>query len=152
MKNLFCALAASVCLISAGTAAAGDRHYHKGGEWQGRKGAHLLEKELDLSDEQKEQIQSIYERTSEERGVRGNHGLLALNPEAADYHKQVQTLAQERALKLEQDIVARGNAHAEIYAILTPEQQNKLKAMQQKRQERHQKRMEGKKRRCGQLS
>lgn len=144
MKKLFCAVAASVCLIGAGTAVAGDRHHHKGGEWQGKKSAHLLEKKLDLSDEQKEQIQAIYEQAHEGHGVRGHHGLMALDPEAADYHEQVQTLAQERARKLEQDIIARGNAHAEIYAILTPEQQDKLKAMQQRRQERHQPRMERK--------
>ena len=144
MKNLFCAVAASVCLIGAGTAVAGDRHHHKGGEWQGKKGVHLLEKKLDLSDEQKEQIQAIYEQAHEGHGARGHHDLMALDPEAADYHEQVQTLAQERARKLEQDIIARGNANAEIYAILTPEQQDKLKAMQQRRQERHQQRMERK--------
>lgn len=142
MKKLFCAVAASVCLIGAGSAMAGDRHHHKGGEWKGKSGSHLLEKKLDLTDEQKEQIQAIYqarkESAREGHGERGSRGLMALDPQAADYHEQVQTLAKESAHKLEQRIIARGNTHAEIYAVLTPEQQEELKALQQKKHERHQ--------------
>lgn len=142
MKKFICAVAASVCLISAGAAYAGSGHHN--GERHSHKGMHLFEQKLELTDEQKAQIAEIHQSASEgrtdSRGSRGMKRLAALDPGAANYHEQAELLAQECAEKLEQAIHRRAEVHAQVYAVLTTEQREKLKEVKSQMQQRHEER------------
>jgi len=88
----------------------------------------VMENLLDLSEEQKTAIKEL----------QGNHHadviaqqendpvrhLLALTPDQANYHIQVEELAKEKADRIEFMIISKARLRAEIFAILTPEQQN----------------------------
>lgn len=158
MKKFICAMATSVCLMGAGAAYAGSadhgyhhkshhKSHHKGGEHHGHKHMHMLQKKLDLTDEQKEQIKAIHEVAGDgakhKRG-KGRHSVMTLDPSAADYREQVEQLAQESADRLEQSIIRRGETHAQVHAVLTPEQREELKEMREKMQERRKDRAERK--------
>lgn len=154
MKKFICAMATSVCLMGAGASYAGSadhgyhhKSHHKDGQHHGYKHMHMLQKKLDLTDEQQEKIKAIHEAAGDsykhKRG-KDRHGVMALDPSASDYREQVEKIARERAERVEQSIIRHGETHAQVYAVLTPEQREKLKEMREKMQERRQERAERK--------
>lgn len=110
--------------------------YHHG------KHERMLERKLDLSDEQKASIQQIREeyrdRMKSQMGDRGHrHGaFMDLDPQDPNYQEQVQALARERAEAVEQKILLSAEKHAKIHAVLTEEQREELKALHEKRKEK----------------
>ena len=145
MKNLFYAVTASACLLAASSALAGDRDHFKEGMHQGKKGEHFLQQKLDLSDAQLEEIRAIREAHDVGKGThkRSPHpGVMSLDPSASDYSQQVEQLAQRRSEEVKQAVIERGTVHAQIYAVLTPEQKEKMKVLQEKRLERQAKRFQ----------
>jgi len=87
--------------------------------------------ELSLSDTQREQIRALMGDRSDPResmrALRESHR--ALDPASPDYLDQVAKLAQEQAQQMAARMVEHAKVHAEIYAILTPEQQQRFSAM-----------------------
>jgi Spy/CpxP family protein refolding chaperone len=136
-------------LTSTGTAYAGydngrdegkrQAHHQEraGGEHGHLRAMRFMERNLNLSDEQKAQIQAIFmANKNEEDRPQPGAGLMALDPTAADYDTQVQQLAKQQATKVEQGIVARSKVHAQVYAVLTVPQREKMKTLIQERQDR----------------
>jgi protein CpxP len=113
-------------------------------------GGRFAEK-LNLTDAQKEQIKQITSRYREstkalrqqERGQRGGGGFDAFNGGAFD-EAQVRAAAQARANARVEMEVAHARMMSEIYNVLTAEQKAQLAA---DRQQREQKRQEGRARR-----
>jgi periplasmic protein CpxP/Spy len=141
MKKLLIALSVGACLIGSAWAfaEASKDHGYDGRGHQGMRGLHFMEKHLDLSDTQKEQIQAVFaaEKTENSR-ARPWQSLMALDPDAADYDVQVQRIAKEQAAVVEQKILDHGKQRAQIHAILTPEQRDTLKQLKQRQQNRKQ--------------
>lgn len=110
--------------------------YHHG------KHERMLERKLDLSDEQKASIQQIRDeyrdQMKSQMGDRGyRHGaFMDLDPQDPNYQEQVQALARERAEAVEQKILLNAEKHAKIHAVLTEEQREELKALHEKRKEK----------------
>lgn len=110
--------------------------YHHG------KHERMLERKLDLSEAQKASIQQIRDEYRDQmkgqKGERGHGygGFMELDPQDPNYQEQVQTLARERADAVEQKILLNAEKHAKIYAVLTEEQREELKALHEKRKEK----------------
>lgn len=102
----------------------------------------MLERHLDLSEEQKASIQQIRdEYRAQMKNQKDGHGprhggFMELDPEDPNYQEQVQALARERADAVEQKILLNAEKHAKIYAVLTEEQREELKALHEKRKEK----------------
>lgn len=101
--------------------------HHRGG------GTAMLDQAVGLTDEQKVAVENVHNKYKEEMksigGKRkGDHwGLMALDPNDANYETKVQELAKENAKIAEQKTLLRAKKHAEVMAILTDEQKQKLK-------------------------
>ena len=102
----------------------------------------MLERKLDLSDEQKASVQQIRDEYREQmksrKGDRRYHhgGFMELDPQDPNYQGQVETLARQRAEAVEQKILLNAEKHAKIHAVLTEEQREELKALHEKRKEK----------------
>ncbi len=126
-----------------------------GGPDDGGRGSHgehrermmeKMQKYLELSDEQSEQIREIkshYDFSPRAFGKEMMQGMQALDPNAADYEQQLDTFATEQAERVRENIIARGKMRAEIYAVLTSEQQEKLEEFHSKMRERMEQRRGG---------
>ncbi len=88
---------------------------------------------LELSDEQQASIDALRKNhraqmQAQFAGSRPEH-LFDLRPDQSDYRDQVRVIAQQKAQRVEQMIIARAQLQGEIYALLTPQQQDKLEQM-----------------------
>jgi len=96
----------------------------------------LLESVLDLTEEQSALVKEIHRDTMVEQNVAraslARGGIFELDPNAADYDAQVNAFAEDRAADLRTRILKHSEIHAKIFANLTPEQQQKLKAFHEK--------------------
>lgn len=143
-------------LAAPGFGGAGDCGGDRGGHWgkePGARGGHdeargermleHLDRALSLSDAQKAQITALLESRRQEPGdLRQEHGAMreamrALDPADADYEAKVAELVKQQTEAMGQRMMARAKAQAEIYALLTPEQQARYRALQRERDERH---------------
>jgi periplasmic protein CpxP/Spy len=143
MKKLIQTLVLSTALAGAAATYAGDGHgdgHGKGDHHGGRSYMHHLVTKLDLTEEQKKAIEEIH--AAYPRGDAKAHkrqfarDISELDPAAPDYQAQVAAIAKEQAAKLEQAIIERGEVHAKVYAVLTPEQRTKLQELKNKRREK----------------
>jgi Spy/CpxP family protein refolding chaperone len=126
---------------------------YQGGMYQGIKGAGgprqmqqwmlgRLDQQLALTDQQQQQIGDLI--TKHQQQMPANLAQMQqfrsqmhnLDPAAADYAEQVEILAKQQAALMSQRMVERANNHAELYALLTPEQQQSFRQLQQQRGER----------------
>jgi len=125
-----------------------------GGKNQHRNPVNFLERVIDLSDNQVEQIESIhaqqkaqfesqFPRTEGEK----HHGkkrmikaMMQLDPESADYQSKLEQLANEAAAQAKAKILLRGQAKQEIYAVLSDQQKAELRAKQEKIRKKMEKR------------
>lgn len=88
-----------------------------------------MAEELKLNDQQRQKFEQIHNDSREEgksmhEAMRMNHDAIRkLDPGAADYHKRLEALAEEKGELVKQMTVHRGEMRARIHAILTPEQQ-----------------------------
>ena len=119
-------------------------HGHRGFEQQGM---HKLMRKLDLSDQQREQVRDIMKKSRPQfqtlrTQMRDNQRrLMDINPDDPNYAAVVAQVSQANGQVMTQMIQARSQLRADMYKVLSPEQKQKLQAMQQKWQERMQKQM-----------
>ena len=124
-------------------------HVMAGRMWRGRDRyqrsnlGRFLGRRLNLTDQQKTDIKGIIkEEFASTKDLRtksreNRQQLRALNGD----DPQVQTLAADQGQLISQLIVSAERAKAEIYKVLTPEQQQQLQNMRKARQQRMQERM-----------
>jgi periplasmic protein CpxP/Spy len=105
-------------------------------------------KQLDLTDAQREQIKALMqkEHPAMKPAMQQLHGLqqqLKQYSEGTYDDAKVQALVAAQAQTLVQMKVAETRIHSEIYQLLTPEQQTKLKEIEANHEARMQKHMHG---------
>lgn len=102
-----------------------------------------MAKALGLTDAQQKQIDALHTQAHKTIGPlwkqkhENMHKLWALNPDARDYMAEVKKLAEKQGDLTEKMIIARSQARAKFYAILTPAQKAKLKQMHEDRRHMH---------------
>jgi len=140
MKKITIAAATTALIFAVGftQADAGSR-----GDDRGNRDTMKMLKQLDLSDDQKSQIKSIFkssrQETASKERMSAKHELMRLDPAANDYDAQVAKLADQAAERARAIVLRAAETKTKIAAVLTDEQKAELK---QKMQERHAKRME----------
>jgi periplasmic protein CpxP/Spy len=146
------ALGVSGVLVTATLAA---RQDDTGGGWQARHGRmhrgfggfdRLALRQLDLTDAQREQVRSIFEQSRNEMRTAGEklrtarRGLHdAAGAEAVD-EAAIRTAAETLANAEAEAAIQRARVHAQVWQILTPEQQAKAKELRQQREQRRKER------------
>ncbi|MEH6652131.1 MAG: Spy/CpxP family protein refolding chaperone [Motiliproteus sp.] len=94
-----------------------------------------LDKQLSLSDEQKQQLGELMAKHQsgmqkpKQSMQQFRTQMHELDPAASDYQAQVEVLAKQQAELMSQKIVDRATQHAEMFALLTPEQQQQYRQM-----------------------
>lgn len=110
---------------------------HKHKAKHGKKHLKRMAKALDLSYDQIEAIKALHEQARAERPERSQGLSIAqLNPYAADYSESVANIAAQKATAVENAILKRAELHAQVFAILTPEQQEKALQLAAERKSR----------------
>ena len=103
-------------------------------------------KHLDLSEVQKQKVDSILESHETERGVKKGmpkmRVLMQLNPDDADYLEQVEAHADAASEQMKAHILTMAKTRQQIHAVLTEEQKQELKELMQKKMKRMGKRYE----------
>lgn len=136
MKRLMTSVLLSASLLTGAAAYAGPGYAYHGG----KNPVERLAKRLDLTEDQKVVIEDIYRtygsldkkaHKQHKRGFKSN--LAGLDPTAADYSERLAEIAREQGEKVEQAIIRRGEIHAKVYEVLTPEQREKLQSKKTKR-------------------
>ena len=118
------------------------RHGGKGGHRDGIKRLTANLESLDLNPEQRKKIDTIVAQIQPEMRVHrdamkeGRRTIHQLPEEADDYIAKVRSLADEQGKHLAELIVLRAKLRTQVGAVLTPEQQTKLKAMRANRPRR----------------
>lgn len=131
-----------------------ERHSEHGKHSSGRgmMSAKMLQKldwALELSSEQRDQMRTLMKDRHDSKGdprdeMMGlRQRMKDLDPADADYQEQVNTLAQQQAEAVRQRVLEHAGTYADIYAILTPEQQTEFKALKEKWSSARGKRSEG---------
>ena len=95
-----------------------------------------MEQRLGLTETQRQQVGALMERNPQQMSEK--HAQMqafrsqvhSLDPAAADYQDQVAALAKQKTEQMSQQIMERARLHAEIYALLTPEQQQAFRQME----------------------
>lgn len=138
MKRLMTSMLLSATLLAGATAYADPGNGSWGG---GRDHIHFLAKKLDLTDEQKVAIEDIHSSYGKSRGKPHRNGFkndfANLDPSSQDYSERVAQIAREQAAKVERSIIERGEIHAKVYQVLTPEQREKWQSLKEGRKEGH---------------
>lgn len=135
MKRLMTSVLLSAGLLTGAAAYAGPGYGHGGGKDH----VQFLTKKLDLTEEQKVAIEDIhrsYGTVDKKQHKRSRAHFASLDPTAPDYSQKVAEMAREQGEKVEQSIIRRGEIHAKVYEVLTPEQREKLATLKQKRKHR----------------
>lgn len=116
----------------------------KGGYYHDEQRLEHMVKKLDLTEQQKQELSGIQEankasmRKAMESRKALHQAMMALDPSAPDYQKKLKSLADKAAQQARAMVRNKGEQKAELYAVLTPEQEKKFEAMQSKRQEKMQ--------------
>lgn len=115
---------------------------HGGERWhQGEK----ILNQLNLSAEQKTAIESLRaqhrDQKKAQREMRKSQAMFPPTPDQADYDTQVQAYAQQKADAMEAKIIEKARMKAEIYALLTPEQQSKMLELRSEMKEKRREKM-----------
>lgn len=141
MKKLLVAVLLTGSIATAGTVFAFDHSKEEGKTLCGMHGgmgghhkihAFLMGELLDLSDEQKQSVKDIignrkgHHKHQKHARRQAFQKLMALDPGAPDYNEKVAEIAKETAAKAEARILEAASRQAQIYAILSPNQQEKL--------------------------
>ena len=98
---------------------------------------------LNLTDQQKEQARDIFKSTREStrpvwQELREERKAVRTAIQAGKSESEVEALAQKEGPALAKMAVARADASAKFYAILTPEQRQKLATLHQEHRANHQ--------------
>ncbi len=98
-----------------------------------------LEQQLSLTEQQKQQVGPLmaehWQKMATDRAQMEpfREQMQRLDPAAADYRAQVGVLAEQQSELMAQRMVERAGHHAELFALLTPDQQQALQQMEQQR-------------------
>lgn len=132
-----CAIALTTNAFAYGP---GDR-CNEGGRERGAMREMMFTEVLQLSDAQRQAIDAIRQDFREEKrtnfgkgkgkGKGQNQRWVDLDPGAADYQAQVEQLAEAKSERMKEAMLQRAQMHADIYAILTPEQREKFVEVKQ---------------------
>ncbi len=102
-----------------------------------------LEQELSLNDMQRQQMAELLQQRSGQMAAKHTQmqqfrsQMQGLSPAAADYQDQVEKIAKQKAEVMSKQMVEGAKLHVQVYALLTPEQQQLFSKMEQRRGERH---------------
>lgn len=134
MKKVLLSVVAVSSLIVAVFAFA-DKPQHCGHE--GHDGGGIvskLERIVDLSDEQRTQLEAL-QIEKPRHGKRGHlhQALMDIDPNATDYDEQVNALANKAAERASARVQHMAKMHTDIRAILTEEQVAKIKAFHEEK-------------------
>ncbi|HEX2445008.1 MAG TPA: Spy/CpxP family protein refolding chaperone [Vicinamibacterales bacterium] len=151
------ALGVSALIVTATLAA----HQDETGErWQPRSGRMhrgfggfdgLALRQLDLTDAQREQVRSIFEQNRDEMRAAGEklrtarRGLYDATSAGTVDEAAIRTAAEALANAEAEAAINRARVHAQVWQILTPEQQAKAKELRQQREARRKERRQGQK-------
>lgn len=103
-----------------------------------------MAKRLGLSHNQKQQVQSLMtENKAKMQPLREKmrhlkSSLRNLDPSSYDFSSQLNNLADQQANLIRQITIAKGQNRQQLFTILSPEQQTKMKAMKDKRMQKRQ--------------
>lgn len=93
----------------------------------------MLEQAVTLTEEQKTAYSAIRSKYKDEmkslrkQQHKSHKALMELDPQDKAYNKKLKQLASENAKAAEQRTLVQGRKHAEVMALLTPEQKQSLK-------------------------
>ncbi len=135
--NIIVITSMMLMMITGGVMAFGGERGGMGysGNFMDRNPADMIDRVVDLTEAQFEQIEQIHETVladfiaaygDAEAGAALREELVALDPGSSDYQSQVSALASEIAARHEARILSRADERAQIYAVLTPEQIEQL--------------------------
>jgi periplasmic protein CpxP/Spy len=141
--------------IGLSAAVSAQPHGPGGGDHRGMHGGFAGLSQLGLSDEQRQEVRRIMELHKAEHQAVGQR----LRDARRAQEEAIETVPVDEAAvrarsaelaKAEADAaVLRAKVHAEVYNVLTPEQQEKAKALRAEREARHEQRLEQRKQRQG---
>ena len=101
-----------------------------------------MKNELNLTPEQVAAIKDIHakkrEMKQDMRKSMNEHDVkhfMQLDPTSSSYQSDLEALAEKKAEKARQKVMIRGTVQAEVYEVLTPEQQTQFKAFKAKQKE-----------------
>ncbi len=122
------------------------KHQDKHGQYQSEKHSakmlSRLDRELDLSSEQYGKVASLIKAQADKRAAEREqmhaafNKMRSLSPASDDYLQQASALASEQAQAMSEHMVDRAKLKADIYAVLTPEQQSRFVELKRERGER----------------
>ena len=148
------ALGVSAALVTATLAArqepggdGGQRHF--GRMHRGFGGDGLALRQLDLTDAQREQVRLIFEQNRDEMRAAGEklrtarRGLHDATSVGSVDEAAIRTAAEALANAEAEAAINRARVHAQVWQILTPEQQAKAKELREQRGERRSQRQKG---------
>jgi periplasmic protein CpxP/Spy len=128
--------------MGLGTAALAQPHGDAGGEHRGMRGGFHGLRQLGLSDEQRQEVRRIMELHKAERQAIGERLREARRAQSEAVmavpvdESAVRARSAELAKVETEAAVLRARMHAEVYNVLTPEQQEKAKALRAEREAR----------------
>ena len=142
-KTKMAAITAAVGMVMGlGTAALAQPHGDAGGEHRDMRGGFHGLRQLGLSDEQRQEVRRIMELHKAERQAIGERLREARRAQseavmAVPVDESAVRARSAELAKVETDAaVLRARMHAEVYTVLTPEQQEKAKALRAEREAR----------------
>lgn len=141
-RSLLVAIIGTMILAISGAAvSAGPRHddMSKGGHHKGKDGSMRMLEKLDLTESQQAQVDAIMDQRKDEKvalreSVKNAGKSLREAVHADIFDEQaVRSASKTLSSKMEEMAVLRARIFAEVRAILTPEQQEKMKDMHARR-------------------
>ncbi len=99
-----------------------------------------MARHLELDKAQQTSLQALFADRAEQRSEQPRKrmaGLAALNPNAPDYQQQVKQLISEMQQQMAKRMQARADFKASLFAILTPEQEQKLAELRAQKRGKH---------------
>lgn len=101
-----------------------------------------LDEALSLTDQQQQQLGDLMAKHQQQMPAKRaqmqqfRDQMRSLDPTAADYTDQVEALAKQQSERIGRNMVERAKHHVELYALLTPEQQQEFRQLEQQRGKR----------------
>lgn len=138
-KMIVSVLAASLVAGGSALAYAGQNEGCSTGDRADKRVARMAQ-HLELDEAQTTSLKELFAKRAEQRPEHPRQpmkGLAQLDPNAADYNEQVKAQIADMQQKLAERVQSRADFKAELYAILTPEQEQKLAEMRDQRGEKH---------------
>lgn len=138
-KMIVSVLAASLVAGTSALAYAGQKENCSAAD-RADKRVERMTKHLELNEAQTASVKALFADQAAQRPEqprKGMKGLAQLDPNAADYNEQVQARIADMQQQLAERVERRANFKAELYAILTPEQEEKLAEMRERKGKHH---------------